>query len=114
MSPTTLKRQPLQRAGRANGAVNDGPNVALAAIERTLALSLTDARQRYARLTERERQVAQMMASGKPNRQIAEELGISPKTLDIHRANLMHKLEARTSAGVANTVNLVLLGDEAD
>jgi FixJ family two-component response regulator len=109
-----MKRQPMQRPGRANGSVNDGPTVALAAIERTLSQSLADARQRYARLTERERQVAQMMASGKPNRQIAEELGISPKTLDIHRANLMHKLEARTSAGVANTVNVVLLGDEAD
>ncbi len=114
MSPTTMKRQPMQRASRANGAVNDGPVVALAAIEKTLGLSLAEARQRHARLTERERQVARMMASGKANRQIAEELGISPKTLDIHRANLMHKLEARTTAGVANTVNLVALGDEAD
>jgi two-component system response regulator FixJ len=114
MSPTTMKRQPMQRASRPNGSVNGGPSVALAAIEQTLGLNLADARQRHARLTERERQVARMMATGKPNRQIAEELGISPKTLDIHRANLMHKLEARTTAGVANTVNLVLLGDEAE
>ncbi len=114
MSAMAMKRQLTQRAGRANGTASNGPNVALAAIERTLGLSLADARQRHARLTERERQVARMMATGKPNRQIAEELGISPKTLDIHRANLRHKLEARPPAGVANTVNLVLLGDEAE
>ena len=114
MSTTTMKRQPMQRPGRPNNAPEVGPVVALTTIETTLGLTLTDARQRYARLTERERQVARMMATGKPNRQIAEELGISPKTLDIHRANLMHKLEARTTAGVANTVHLVLLGDEAE
>ena len=114
MSPTTMKRQPMHRPGRANGSVNDdGPSVALAAIERALGLSLADARQRHARLTERERQVARMMAAGKANRQIAEELGISPKTLDIHRANLMHKLEARTTASVANLVNLLRLAELA-
>jgi two-component system response regulator FixJ len=106
----TMKRQPTQRSGRNNGT---GATVSLSAIEKTLGLSLSVARQRHARLTERERQVAGMMATGKPNREIAEELGISPKTLDIHRANLMHKLEARTTASVANTVNLVLLGDAA-
>lgn len=114
MNSTTMKRQPMQRAGRGNSLDNDGPTVALTAIEKTLGVNLADARQRHARLTERERQVARLMATGKPNRQIAEELGISPKTLDIHRANLMHKLEARTTAGVANAVNLVLLGDEAE
>jgi DNA-binding CsgD family transcriptional regulator len=110
MTTTTMKRQPTQRGGRSNGT---GATVNLGAIEKTLGMSLSVARQRYARLTERERQVAGMMSTGKPNREIAEELGISPKTLDIHRANLMHKLEARTTASVANTVNLVLFGDHA-
>ena len=114
MSSGTMKRQPTARGNaRANGPSVTPPTVALPAIEKTLGLSLADARLRHARLTERERQVAAMMATGKPNRQIAEELGISPKTLDIHRANLMHKLEARTTASVANTVNLVQLGDLA-
>ena len=46
----------------------------------------------------RELQVLDLMVEGKPNRQIAQELGISPKTLDIHRANVMHKMKARTTA----------------
>ena len=49
-------------------------------------------------LTKRETQVLNLMVEGKPNREIAEELGISSKTLDIHRANLMEKMAARTTA----------------
>jgi FixJ family two-component response regulator len=100
---TATKRQTTVRGNRSNHA---SPPVPLSLVERTLGINVTEARARHARLTDRERQVAGMMATGKPNRQIAEELGISPKTLDIHRANLMHKLEARTTAQVANLVNL--------
>ena len=49
-------------------------------------------------LTKRETQVFNLMVQGMPNRTIAEEIGISPKTLDIHRSNLMDKMEARTPA----------------
>jgi two-component system response regulator FixJ len=56
------------------------------------------AAERIDSLTRRESQVLKLMVSGMPNRKIAEELGISPKTLDIHRANLMDKMEARTTA----------------
>jgi two-component system, LuxR family, response regulator FixJ len=56
------------------------------------------AHERIGRLTAREMQVLDLMTSGKPNRDIAAELGISPKTLDIHRANVMHKMAARTTA----------------
>jgi FixJ family two-component response regulator len=48
-------------------------------------------------LTPRERDVYRLMAEGKPNNVIAAELGISHKTLDIHRANVMRKLSARTA-----------------
>jgi DNA-binding CsgD family transcriptional regulator len=82
-------------------------SIPLCDVEKILGMPLVTAKERYERLSERERQVAGMMADGKPNQQIAEELGISPKTLDIHRGNLMRKLEARTSARVANIVNLV-------
>ena len=58
------------------------------------------AHERIERLTAREIQVLDLMVTGKPNRDIAAELGISPKTLDIHRANVMHKLAARTTADV--------------
>ena len=49
---------------------------------------------RYDRLTPRERQVMALVVEGKPNRVIAEELGVSPKTVEVHRANVMQKMEA--------------------
>ena len=85
------------------------PVISLPVLEKVLGSTLAEARDRYDRLTKRERQVADLMARGIPNPVIAEQLGISPKTLDIHRANVMHKLVARTSAMVANVVNLVRL-----
>jgi DNA-binding NarL/FixJ family response regulator len=52
-------------------------------------------------LTERERQILQMISEGKSNKEIALELGISPKTVSVHRTNLMTKLN------VQNTVELI-------
>lgn len=48
-------------------------------------------------LTPRERDVYRLMAEGKANKIIATELGISHKTLDIHRANVMRKMQAKTA-----------------
>lgn len=93
--------------------LNPSASVSMASAEKILGISLTVARERHNRLTERQRQVANLMARGKPNRLIAEELGISPKTLDIHRADVMHKLEAETVAQVANLANLLRLTDSA-
>jgi two-component system response regulator FixJ len=53
---------------------------------------------RIASLTPRELEVLDMMVVGKKNRKIAEELGISTKTLDIHRANIMRKMQTKTVA----------------
>jgi two-component system, LuxR family, response regulator FixJ len=47
-------------------------------------------------LTAREREVLDGLAQGLPNKTIAYELGISPRTVEIHRANLMTKLGARS------------------
>ena len=44
-------------------------------------------------LTGRERDVLQGLVRGFPNKTIAYDLGISPRTVEIHRANLMSKLE---------------------
>lgn len=57
-----------------------------------------------AALTEREQQVAVLMADGLKNMKIAKQLGISTKTLDIHRAHLKRKLKADTSVAVARIV----------
>jgi len=47
----------------------------------------------YERLTSRERQVFQLIAEGKTNRNIAEKLELSVKTVDTHRMRLMNKLD---------------------
>jgi len=52
----------------------------------------------YASLTARERQVLELAAQGLRNREIAERLGISPRTAESHRAKVMSKLGLRREA----------------
>lgn len=52
------------------------------------------------RLTPRERQVLELVVAGKLNKTIADVLGISIKTVELHRSNLMAKLGARNVAEV--------------
>jgi PAS domain S-box-containing protein len=59
---------------------------------------LRQARLRLESLTPRQRQVLQLMARGLLNKQIAFELGISDKTVKMHRAALLSALNARASA----------------
>lgn len=51
-----------------------------------------------ARLTDRELQIFQLIGQGRDNARIAEQLHISPKTADVHRANIKEKLEIETNA----------------
>jgi DNA-binding NarL/FixJ family response regulator len=44
------------------------------------------------RLTPREREIVQLVAEGKSNKEVAAALDISTKTVEVHRSNLMHKL----------------------
>ena len=55
-------------------------------------------RQRIDSLTEREQEVFQLVAEGMANKAIAGELGISERTVEVHRAQVMKKLGARTLA----------------
>jgi len=55
-----------------------------------------DAEVRLQALTPRERDVLEGLAQGLPNKTIAYDLGISPRTVEIHRANLMTKLDVRS------------------
>ncbi|HVI04612.1 MAG TPA: response regulator transcription factor [Sphingomicrobium sp.] len=79
--------------------------VLLSAIEQAMgrlknsAANLKDANEAMVKLqllTPREREILQGLAKGLPNKSIAYDLGISPRTVEIHRANVMSKLGART------------------
>lgn len=60
-----------------------------------------------ARLTPREKEVMDLVVSGRHNREIAESLGISARTVEVHKARMMSKLEVD---GVPDLVRLSLLG----
>jgi DNA-binding NarL/FixJ family response regulator len=51
-------------------------------------------------LTRRERQVIKMIAKGMKTREIAEELSLSPKTVEKHRTNMMNKLDLHSVSAV--------------
>ena len=55
-------------------------------------------------LTPREHQVMQMIVDGKANKVIAIDLGLSQRTIEVHRSNVMHKLEARSVADLVRIV----------
>ncbi|MDO6562296.1 response regulator [Amphritea sp. 1_MG-2023] len=58
--------------------------------------------QRYETLSRREREVMALVVSGKANREIAEELGISPKTVEVHRSRVMSKMRAESLPDLVN------------
>ncbi|WP_295563214.1 response regulator [uncultured Sphingomonas sp.] len=60
------------------------------------AASAEEAKVRIAALTPREQDVLRGLADGLPNKTIAYDLGISPRTVEVHRANLMTKLEVHS------------------
>jgi DNA-binding CsgD family transcriptional regulator len=51
-------------------------------------------------LTDRERQVLQLIAEGKTTKEVAEILGLSVKTADSHRTRIMQKLEIHETASL--------------
>jgi two-component system response regulator NreC len=57
---------------------------------------------RYQTLSEREREVFQLIAEGRTNKTIADILSVSPTTIETHRAHILHKLD------IHNTAELVL------
>ena len=83
-------------------------------VERALALSeerlaqliLQRALQaRLDELTEREREVLQRVASGRPNKLIADELGISVRTVEVHRARVFEKMDVKSAAELAKLLH---------
>lgn len=64
--------------------------------------------QRIAGLSARERQVLEGLVAGKPNKIVAHELGISPRTVEVYRANVMTKMRA---ASLSELVRMAILAD---
>lgn len=62
--------------------------------ERERATQIAEVRTRMRSLSEREQQVLDGLVAGKPNKIIAHELGISARTVEIYRANVMTKMQA--------------------
>ena len=65
--------------------------------------SFREARLKLRALTDRENEIVDAIAAGYSSRQIADALSVSPRTVEAHRANVLHKL------GVGNTAALVRL-----
>lgn len=71
---------------------------------------LADLEGRLGRLSERERQVMERVVAGRHNREIAAELEISPRTVEVFKARMMEKMQARS---VPELVKLVLEASQA-
>lgn len=61
---------------------------------------------RYDRLSERERDVLKLVVAGKSSKEIGRALDISPRTVDVHRANLMEKMQADNLAALVRMMTM--------
>lgn len=80
-------------------------------VEQALAASAAALRRRHgqhaqeralAELTEREREVMRLVVEGRPNKIIADDLGISVRTVEVHRARVFEKMKVRSAVELAN------------
>ena len=87
-------------------------DAALAAIRRdqerrTFESETSQIRERFETLSSRERQIMFQVATGKMNKQIAGDLGLSEVTVKVHRGSVMRKLDARTLADLIRIAELL-------
>ncbi|MGA2327165.1 MAG: response regulator transcription factor [Bryobacteraceae bacterium] len=95
--------QDLVRAVRAvaEGKCFFSPAIAqMLAEEYTRQLQKTDSQDSYELLTEREREILQLLAEGKSNKEVATVLNVSPYTVETHRTHLMQKLNLHNTAEI--------------
>jgi DNA-binding NarL/FixJ family response regulator len=69
------------------------PKVSQAVLEGYLQPQRATSRAPKSRLTPREREIVQLLAEGRSNKEVADRLNISVKTAETHRANIMRKLQ---------------------
>jgi two-component system response regulator DctR len=76
--------------------------MALDARQRAANATVDSVKARISKLTTRERQIMELVVAGKFNKVIADELNISMRTVEVHRANLFDKMQVKTAVELAN------------
>ena len=89
-----------------NNGLVDRIEAALASSAAALAAraSVQGVQQRLAELTEREREVMRLVVDGRPNKLIADELAISVRTVEVHRARVFDKMQVKSAVELANVL----------
>ncbi len=72
--------------------------------QRTLQRAI---QQRLQSLTEREREVLQLVAEGLPNKLVADQLDISVRTVEVHRSRVFDKMDVKSAVELANAMRLL-------
>jgi len=86
-----------------------GAGIERAHAQRSIDSRVSDLRTRFDRLTPREKQVFELVASGLMNKQIAHELGVSEITVKVHRGNVTHKMHAKSLAELVRMADALKL-----
>jgi len=68
-------------------------------------IELDSIHRRMARLTPREREVLALLVEGRLNKQVASELGVAEKTIKVHRARVMEKMEAHSLIDLVRVID---------
>jgi DNA-binding NarL/FixJ family response regulator len=77
----------------ASGKNYISPSISGVLLENAVGGGKNEKNSAFSALTQREREVLQLIAEGKATKQVAKRLHISPKTVEVHRLNLMNKLD---------------------
>ena len=103
--------KPFEKQTLLSALAAAGKRLASASVQSTRS---AEAQVRLNALSPRERDVLLGLVRGLPNKTIAYDLGISPRTVEIHRANLMDKLEVRSLSEALRIAFAAGLGEEPE
>ena len=79
-------------------------------VQRTQAMAVAGLRERFDALTSRERQIMELVVTGRPNKQLAAELDVSEITVKVHRGNVMRKMQAKSLAELVRMADRLGIG----
>ncbi len=68
---------------------------------------------RLAQLTQREREVMELVVAGHPNKVVAQLLRISPRTVEVHRARVMEKMQAGSVSELVRAAMIMNIGSSS-